>query len=63
MPETKTTTTTTTTTAATSSKKKAPGLSFKRYFTTAGVSPYDELEWELRTAQIADAQGGVIFEQ
>src|SRR5271166_2961256 len=62
---------TTTTTSATSTKtapgqtkvKTAPGLTFKRLFTTAGVSPYDELEWELRTAQISDAQGGVIFEQ
>src|ERR1700749_3892835 len=60
-----TTTSTTTSTSASVSKsaKKAPGLTFKRFFTTAGVSPYDELEWELRTAQIADAQGGVIFEQ
>ena len=47
-----TTTTTTTTTAATTPKKKAPGLTFKRFFTKAGVSPYDELEWE--TAPGAD---------
>ena len=44
-------------------KKKAPGLSFHRLFTKPGVSPYDEVEWDLRTAQITDAQGGVIFEQ
>ena len=44
-------------------KKKAPGLTFRRYFTKPGVSPYDELEWEKRTAQITDAQGNVIFEQ
>jgi ribonucleoside-diphosphate reductase alpha chain len=44
-------------------KKKAPGLTFRRHFTEAGVSPYNEVEWELRTATIADAQGGVIFEQ
>ena len=43
--------------------KKAPGLTFKRYFTKIGVSPYDEVEWELRTAQITDAKGNVIFEQ
>src|ERR1700744_4967915 len=43
--------------------KTNPGLTFARYFTTAGVSPYDELEWELRTAQITDSQGGIIFEQ
>ena len=44
-------------------KKKAPGLSFRRFFTKPGVSPYNEIEWELRHAQIADSQGGVIFEQ
>src|SRR5271169_5598847 len=53
------------TSAATSapSKKRAPGLAFKRFFTKAGVSPYDELEWELRLAQITDSHGGIIFEQ
>jgi len=44
-------------------KKKAPGLSFRRLFTKPGVSPYDEVEWELRLAQITDSQGNVIFEQ
>ena len=44
-------------------KKKAPGLSFRRLFTKLGVSPYDEVEWDLRLAQITDAQGNVIFEQ
>jgi ribonucleoside-diphosphate reductase alpha chain len=44
-------------------KKKAPGLSFRRLFTKPGVSPYDEVEWDLRTAQITDSHGGVIFEQ
>ncbi len=43
--------------------KKAPGLAFRRFFTKPGVSPYDEVEWERRTAQITDAQGNVIFEQ
>jgi ribonucleoside-diphosphate reductase alpha chain len=47
----------------TAAKKKAPGLSFRRLFTKPGVSPYDEIEWDLRTAQITDSQGGVIFEQ
>jgi ribonucleoside-diphosphate reductase alpha chain len=45
------------------SRKKAPGLSFRRFFTKPGVSPYDEVEWDLRTAQITDAHGTVIFEQ
>jgi ribonucleoside-diphosphate reductase alpha chain len=44
-------------------KKKNPGLTFRRFFTKPGVSPYNEVEWELRTAQITDSQGGIIFEQ
>src|SRR3954467_8655245 len=44
-------------------KKKAPGLSFRRLFTKPGVSPYDEVEWDLPLAQITDSHGGVIFEQ
>jgi len=47
----------------TSANKTAPGLSFRRLFTKPGVSPYDELEWDLRLAQITDAQANVIFEQ
>jgi ribonucleoside-diphosphate reductase alpha chain len=44
-------------------KKKPSGLSFRRFFTKPGVSPYNEVEWDLRLAQITDAQGNVIFEQ
>src|SRR6202167_5929596 len=53
------------TTANTSAEKKtkAAGLTFRRLFTKPGVSPYDEVDWELRTAQITDSQGGMIFEQ
>src|ERR1700675_85095 len=43
--------------------KKAPGLTFRRFFTKTGVSPYDEIEWEKRTALITDAKGNAIFEQ
>jgi len=43
--------------------RKAPGLSFRRFFTKPGVSPYDEVEWEKRAALITDAAGNVIFEQ
>jgi len=49
--------------SASTTTKKAAGLSFRRFFTKPGVSPYDEIEWELRTAQITDSHGGVIFEQ
>src|SRR6201987_795172 len=51
------------TTTPASLRKKAPGLTFRRLFTKPGVSPYDEVEWERRLAQITDAQGNVIFEQ
>src|SRR5438105_10242901 len=46
-----------------SATRTAPGLTFRRLFTKPGVSPYDEIEWEKRTAQITDSKGGVIFEQ
>jgi ribonucleoside-diphosphate reductase alpha chain len=39
------------------------GLSFTRRFSTEGVSPYDEVEWERRTASITDTKGNTIFEQ
>src|SRR6202050_631891 len=61
MPEVKTTTVSVPT--STQTKKTAPGLSFRRLFTKPGVSPYDELEWDRRLAQITDAQGNVIFQQ
>jgi ribonucleoside-diphosphate reductase alpha chain len=72
MAELTTKTTSTQATRATSTQKRepglgasksAPGLKIARYFTRAGVSPYDEVEWELRTASITDAKGATIFEQ
>src|SRR6266508_1096188 len=42
---------------------RATGLKIPRYFTRAGISPYDEIEWELRTASIANEKGKVVFEQ
>ncbi len=39
------------------------GLSFSRRFSTAGESPYDEVQWEHRTASITDSKGNSIFEQ
>ncbi|HKD82348.1 MAG TPA: vitamin B12-dependent ribonucleotide reductase [Candidatus Angelobacter sp.] len=47
----------------TSGQNVAAGLKIARYFTRAGVSPYSEVEWELRTASITDAKGNTIFEQ
>ena len=43
--------------------RPARGLSFQRFFTTPGVSPYDQVAWELRDAVIQDWKGKLIFEQ
>jgi ribonucleoside-diphosphate reductase alpha chain len=44
-------------------KKKNTGLRFKRVFSDATVSPFDQIEWERRTAEINDDSGKVIFKQ
>ena len=48
--------------AQTGSEAKT-GLTLERYFTHAGVSPYDEVEWEARAATILNEKGKVVFEQ
>lgn len=40
------------------------GIGIRRHFTTEGVHPYDELEWETRDARITNYRdGSVAFEQ
>jgi ribonucleoside-diphosphate reductase alpha chain len=39
------------------------GLKFTRFFTQPGVSPYETVEWERRTASIINEKGEVVFEQ
>ncbi len=39
------------------------GLKFERFFSHSDSSPYDEIQWERRTASIVDSKGGTIFEQ
>ncbi|WP_263419583.1 vitamin B12-dependent ribonucleotide reductase [Terriglobus albidus] len=46
-----------------SSSKSAPGLTWQRYFSKPGISPYDEVVWEKRDAIIQDFKGKTIFEQ
>ncbi len=43
--------------------EKKGGLRFPRVFTRAGSNPFDEVEWELRTAVISNENGQVVFEQ
>src|SRR5437868_1697827 len=42
---------------------RTAGLSFSRHFTRPGISPFDEITWELRDAVIQDYKGRMIFEQ
>ena len=40
------------------------GIGLRRHFTTEGVDPYDEVEWERRDARITNFRdGSVAFEQ
>ena len=39
------------------------GLRFERYFTDEHISPYDEMEWEIRNALISSEGGVAVFEQ
>ncbi len=45
------------------SKATPVGLTFPRFFTEAGVDPFEEVEWELRHAIIGNERGEVVFEQ
>jgi ribonucleoside-diphosphate reductase alpha chain len=39
------------------------GLKIGRYFSRAGVNPFDEIEWEQRGASITNEKGKIVFEQ
>jgi ribonucleoside-diphosphate reductase alpha chain len=43
--------------------KYGDGISIARYYTKAGVHPYDVISWERRTASIKNEKGDIIFEQ
>ena len=43
--------------------ESASGLEFLRYFSREGVDPFDEIEWELRSAVITNEKGETVFEQ
>jgi ribonucleoside-diphosphate reductase alpha chain len=50
-------------TASRPAKKKSKGLRFERVFSDAHVAPFDQVDWERRTAEITDDSGKVIFKQ
>jgi ribonucleoside-diphosphate reductase alpha chain len=43
--------------------RRHSGLGFRRHFTTARRSPYDDVQWEKRSALIQNEKGETIFEQ
>jgi ribonucleoside-diphosphate reductase alpha chain len=44
-------------------RRASDGLRLERFFTTAGVDPFDTIEWETRSAVINNERGEVVFEQ
>ncbi len=44
-------------------KKKDSALRFDRVFSDKAIAPFDQIEWERRTAEITDDGGKVIFKQ
>jgi ribonucleoside-diphosphate reductase alpha chain len=41
----------------------ASGLDFERFFSREGIDPFDEIEWDVRSAVIGNEKGQVVFEQ
>ncbi len=39
------------------------GLKIEHFFSTPGVHPFEQLEWQIRSAKITDDSGQTIFEQ
>src|ERR1700692_1903091 len=46
-----------------SAKKATGGLRFERVCSDVAVKPFDQIEWEHRTAEITDDSGQIIFKQ
>src|SRR5579862_7995545 len=49
--------------AAVNSGAAGRGVILERFFTTAGVDPYSQVEWDLRAAVISGEDGRIVFEQ
>jgi ribonucleoside-diphosphate reductase alpha chain len=44
-------------------RRSSEGLKFARVFSQKSIAPFDEIEWEQRTAEITDDSGKAIFKQ
>ncbi|MFN7943493.1 MAG: vitamin B12-dependent ribonucleotide reductase [Thermoanaerobaculia bacterium] len=49
--------------AAEATAARREGLTFRRYYTTPGIDPFDTVEWEYRDAVIGNEKGEKVFEQ
>jgi ribonucleoside-diphosphate reductase alpha chain len=43
--------------------RSVAGLEYERAFSREGVDPFDEIDWELRSAVIANEKGELVFDQ
>ena len=50
-------------TPSTGHRQQQEGLKFSRVFSQKSIAPFDEIEWEMRTAEITDDSGKAIFKQ
>ncbi len=44
-------------------QRRSPGVTVPRHFTRPGEHPFDQIEWELRSATLTNERGELIFEQ
>jgi ribonucleoside-diphosphate reductase alpha chain len=51
------------TTTHPSTPVSASGLEFERFFSNESIDPFDEIDWEMRSAVIGNEKGQVVFEQ
>ena len=49
--------------ASSPAEQPPAGLKFTAHFATPGISPFDEIEWDHRTAEITDDSGKAMFRQ
>src|SRR3954453_988810 len=62
-PQVESTGTQTTARTAAAVPAHVPGLEYDRFFTREGIDPFDEIEWDVRSAVIGNEKGNVVFEQ
>src|SRR4051794_35375463 len=61
--EQRTETTGTPSSHAPAARPTIPGLEYERFFSSEAIDPFDEVEWDLRSAVIGSEKGEVVFEQ